>query len=333
MQSQVPQINPAFHQIYNWEMSQPEDTLIVVKISCPVDFQLKILQIELNEDKTGLSVKIPSEDVPVIYGKLFEPVLSHEVKIDKENSNIVIELKKESSEKWPYLIRDYYPGTEEIDPHSAFSIVEIDHQGFDDDKLTSFMQNAMMHGYVPALLFGIENLENDPGSEEKMYVLLDLASRVYGHPVAHYKLALFLLSHKQLKQGFMLLSKAAEGGIGMAYSLMGQYISPYSNIKFPEKDAVKAIELFEKVIEHGDEPVALYEASKIYYRGAEGVPQDKKKAMDYWNRATAVQPYLPPLKAPEEDKPVSVETVLGATAACVACATLAYAAYKFFRRK
>ena len=334
-------INPALTSIYQWDFAQNDPTTIKIVIQYPSDFNPESFQIKLSENKDEFYVEIPQETVPVIYGKLTEPVVDFSTEIDKTKLEYLIYLNKETETKWNYIIRDVSEESKKIDPQSSFRIfkeyselaLKDSEQRFNEDQITDFLQMSLMQSYMPAMLFAIEMLEQEPDQEKEMLVLLDIASRVYRNPIAVYKLGLYQIKHKNMVEGFALLSRAAAAGIGIAYSLMGQMLSPYSGVDFPEKSAVEALRLFEKVIEVNEEPIALYEAAKIYYNGAEEVPVDEEKANDYWKRAIAKQPNLPPLKKRNPPQQVTnTDKVIGVTALVAAGAVLAYATYRLFKK-
>jgi hypothetical protein len=325
-------ISPSLQEIYDWKFEQPDPRTVNIIIRFPEDFNPKALKFQKNEDFSTFKATIEGYSVPVISGELTEPVLDYETIINSEECTLTLSFKKETDTTWKYLIKNFIPGTKEIDPHSAFVIMQTEHQedenkhGFDDDTLEEFLQIGMQHGYLPALLFGIDNLADEPESVNEYLVLLDVACRIYRSPVAAFKLGVYLLSHGDPNNGFVHLAYAARAGIGMAYSLMGQCISPYSGVDFLEKNAKQALILLEKVIEQQDEPIALYEAAQIYNKGADGVPRDKVKARDYWERAHALNNKLPPLK--EKRKNVLIGASIAASLAFIG-----YSTYRIFKRK
>lgn len=325
-------INPSLQQIYDWKFEQTDPHTVKIIIQYPPDFNPKAIKTQKNEDFSTFKVTIDGYSIPVIMGELTEPCLDCEISVDAEKYIFTIIFKKESETKWKYLIKNFVPGTTSIDPHSAFTLVQEEQkldeneQNFDDDTLSLFLQLGMQQGYLPALLFGIDQVADDEDSRNEYLTLLDVAVRVYRSPIAAFKLGVYLLSHGEPNKGFIHLAQAANAGIGMAYSIMGQCVSPFSGVEFPEKNAKQALMILEKVIEKKDEPIALYEAAQIYNEGAEDVPRNKAKADEYWKRAHAINDKLPPLKAHHNNALVSIGIAAG-------LAFIGYSAYIIFAKK
>ena len=334
-------INPALAPLYEWNMEQNDPHVVRIIISYPSDFNPDSLEIQLSENKDEFYVQVVNEEIPVIFGKLTEPIVDYKKEINKEKFEIYIDLQKETETQWKYIIQNVSSETQRIDPQSSFRLfqeysenaLKSNEQKYNEDQIADFLQMSLMQSYMPAILYAIDMLEHEPDQEPQLLVLLDIASRIYRHPVAIYKLALYQIRHKNMEQGFSLLARAAAAGIGIAHSLMGQMLSPYSGVDFPQKSAIEALKLFEKVIEVKEEPIALYEAAKIYYNGADGVPVDENKANDYWNRAIKQQPNLPQLRKLVQQSISNTDKVIGAAALIAGCAAVAYATYRIFKKK
>lgn len=309
---QIPTIDPHFQELYKWEMKQENPSTVVVLIDYPTDFNPNSIQYELNEEKTTFTAEFPGNP-PFIQGELYEPVDGFTTEIVENQIKLVF--TKSTETEWPYLIKGHIPGTQDIDPNSAFDIfIHLSRTLVDNDSaekrdfLEGLLALSMMRGYTPALNYGIEMMESEEDSQERRIALLQLAALKYGDPVAIFKYATFLVSVGESEKGFKLLSIAAQHGIGMAISLMGQMVSPLSGVEFVEKDPVAAMQLFEKVISVKDEPVALYEAAKLLKAGL-GCERDVAKAEDYYRRAKAVEPKLPEL--PDYPDPDSGNRIFG----------------------
>ena len=329
-------INPALEMVYEWKMKQEDPHKIIIDFEYPADFNPNAINVKLSPEKDCLMVEIKDEEIPVIYGLLTEPVTDFTTQINKKELKFSLELQKDTDTKWKTVIKNRAPNSK-IDPHSAYDIFLLyqenpENSPYSEDEISNFLQTSLLQSYIPAMLFGIENLEGDKENEQQLLVLLDIASRIYNNPVANFKYGLFLIQHNQQTAGFTYLSKAARAGIGIALSLMGQMMSPYSGVNFPNKNASQALQMFEAVISKTDEPIALYEAAKIYLNGAEDVKIDEIKAEEYYQRAIVKQPNLPPLKQQVQTES-KVFKALTVSAALVAGASLFYGVYKIFKKK
>ena len=336
------QIDPSLQALYYWEFSQSEDnSSVIVTFHYPPDFNFHSTQIDFSRENGTLEIKVPSF-VPFVQGKLFNNLISYEIKENPEQLSFQVIFEKEDKTiSWPRLINGFMPGTHDIDPHSGF---ELYIQGTTDDnseeennandhnkdftyeELKEFFTTSLIKNYVPAILFLIESLGNE--NNDLKEAMLELASMKYHNPEATFAYALFLIGNNRKHEGFNLLKVAAEQGIGMAISIMGQMISPLSGIEFDYKDAESALDLFEKVIAKGEEPVALYEAAKLYQAGV-GCNKDVEKAKLYWQRAKKVEPRI--LDLPE-DKPSKVPLVVTLCTFTAATVALGYGIYKIFKK-
>ena len=332
------QIDPSLQSLYYWDFAESEDnSSVIVSFHFPPDFNYHSINIDLDEENGTLEIKVPNF-VPFVQGKLYNALLSYEIQESTKDFSFQIIFKKaDNTVSWPRLINGFVPGTHDIDPHSAFElyIQETTDDGSDDsnnnqeftyEELKEFFTTSLIKNYVPAILFMIESLGNDNNDLKES--LLELASMKYHNPEATFAYAVFLIGNNKKVEGFNLLKVAAERGVGMAISIMGQMISPLSGIEFEYKDAESALELFEKVIAKGEEPVALYEAAKLYQAGV-GCTKDVEKAKQYWMRAKKVEPRI--LDLPEE-KTSSVPLVIAVGAFAAATAAIGFGIYKIFKK-
>lgn len=323
-------IEANFQIIYQWNIVQEDQSdIIKVIIDFPESFKPDSITYELLEQNTIFRAFFNPE-LPIIEGLLYSPVKSFDTHIEK--NQIIITFVKNDDTKWPTLMRDKNPITNKIDPNSAFAIfkdqVEISE---DTEKLESFFSHSMACGYLPALMYALDMMEDDPTLKDSYLQILDLAAHKYQHPVALFKYATYLVDNGQKEEGFKYLSLAAQKGVGIAISLMGQMISPLSGIEFSEKDPVSALQLFEKVIGIKDEPIALYEAAKLYKAGV-GCEKDIEKANNYYQRAKAVSHDLPDLPDYKEGVTILGVPVFIAAGVSVAAITAGTFIYSLFKR-
>ena len=338
-------IEPTFQSLYYWHFSQSEDqSRIILNFRFPKEFNPKVINIHLSDDGKSLEISAPNI-IPFVQGELFDKITSYEEKIDNINQTIEIVLSPENSNVlWPRLINSYLPGTTQIDPHSAFEIYiqettkeadfEQSHTPFTHEytteQLEAFFASSITCCYIPALLFMIESLDDDDkDSLTTKEAFLNIAATKYHNPEATFRYSLFLIQHGKKIEGFKLLKDSAELGIGMAVSIMGQMISPLSGIEFEYKNAEEALDLFEKVLVNNEEPVALYEAAKLYQAGI-GCEKNIQKAQEYWRRAKAVEPNI--LDLPEI-KTQKSSTALVVSIAIAGAAAFGYGIYRILRGK
>ncbi|EAY21727.1 hypothetical protein TVAG_237530 [Trichomonas vaginalis G3] len=321
-------IDRHFQQLYRWNFEQPDPHSVQVTIEFPSDFSPNSMTYELNDEKTVFQAYF-DKLMPVINGTLFEQVQSYTTQVEKDH--ILITFQKESETKWDCLIKARNPTTDSVDPHSAFDIFLhlATHLDENSEEAERYLQFSMLSGYTPAMLYGIEILEDDPSKQGFVRDLISVAAIEYGEPAAVFRFALILIQEGKTQNGVQLLSYAARAGIGIAYSLMGQVLSPLSSIEYSEKNAAEAMKCFELVLAQKDEPIALFEAAKLLNAGL-GCQKDTEKANDYSRRAKAIEPEKLPDKLPEYKPPskdfkifgIPVFAAAGAATALIAAGSL-----------
>ena len=271
-------IQPDLQELYNWEFKDEEDEVEIV-VSFPQTFNTKALKAQLNGDRTAISITIDGQP-PVVMGKLFQPVTDMTRSI--QSGNITFTLTKAAPEAWPVLITDAHPDTSDIDPQSMTFIGELKLRMGTEESVQqgqALLQRACDLGYPPALLFMHTLFSNTEELQEASLMLLQHAALVYHYPAAMTKLGIIMLGVGKTAEGEQMLLAAAEAGLPLAMSYLGQLYSPLTEAPFP-KDAEKAVKLFQAVREvQPDEPIMCYELAKMYYNGV-GVELNEELAQE-----------------------------------------------------
>jgi len=302
-----------FQFLHFWTLEQTNDDITVI-IDCPSTFNPDSIEIKYDEESRGVTIFVENQ-LPFVNGLLFAEIDSHVVLFDSSVVSIIF--KKKQNSLWPLFIVNINPTTNNIDPHSAYDIFLFycnqNEQIFSDDEAQLFLTKSLESGYVPAMLFSIEQLENTEEDFVSALPILEQAARYYMNVTAMLKLALYNNRFEDKREeAFKLFMQASKQGSIIALSFLGQILSPTSGIAYHEKDAETALRLFNQVIEKNEEPIALYEASKLLKSDHLGIP-DIERAKDLYQRALVQEPQLPPLEF-EEDKMSVLPIVLGVSA-------------------
>ena len=327
-------ISKEFAFLYDYEIEDHNED-IDITFKFPKTFEPKSLKIDHNKEANTLKITIEDE-LPVVCGKLFAPLSSYTTA--KSQNSFTISFEKENEMKWPIFIQAPLDD-ESIDPQSAlllFAKLKDTTDPKDHDLAQKLVSFAIDSEYLPALLIGIQANSPPNGDQQSYLQMLYLAATKYEHPPSLFALGCIFLQNPQSAQdGFMMLQRAAELGFGLAVSVMGKALSPLSEIPFPAKDAKNALELLESVIKIADEPIALYEAAKLYDSGLGCDHPDHDKAIDYYQRAKSKDPEVPPLPTPQTPSKVGeiVKTSVIALTGVAALGGLAYSVYKIFTKK
>ncbi|EAX99427.1 hypothetical protein TVAG_408370 [Trichomonas vaginalis G3] len=308
------EIDPNYQYLYTYDVEDHEEE-IDIKFTIPNKFNPKGMKIELSENKDEICISIP-EAIPCVCGKLFAQIQGYTTSFSAKS--YTISLEKVEHVKWDLLITDPRSNTNDIDPQSAFNLFAINHdKGTPEAK--SYAQKminiAMEAQFLPAILLGIQANVQEGGDQNALFSLLLIAATKYHHPYSCFLLGKLLIeSGNDKKAGFQLLMEAAQNGFGLALTPLGQLLSPLSNVDFEVKNAKQALEWFEAVISVAEEPVALYEAAKLYDAGL-GCEADHEKALSYHARAKKVEPSIPDLPSPKSGssilKTVGISLTIG----------------------
>lgn len=290
-------INQKLSPLYQWKMDQ-DTTSLVVEFPFPEEtpFNPDIIKINLNKEKCTLIVTIPDEK-PFIQGTLYKKCNSFTTRTGPHS--FFLTLVKDDSEEWPYLIGGWDPDEKAIDPKSGFDLFVFARKSQNPEMIQQayqFFDSAISSGYVPALLLGYEVSIKNPESRNFGMKLLKIAAYHYQDVTAMLKLGChYELEENEKNDAFELFSQAARKGAYIGMSLMGQMISPLSEISFYHKDAKEAAQLFEAVLENDpDEITSLYEFSKLLYHGV-GIEENKERALEMYEKAKQAEPKLPPI--------------------------------------
>ncbi|OHT09117.1 hypothetical protein TRFO_22118 [Tritrichomonas foetus] len=298
-------INPALSSLYQWKMDQDANSVVVELPFPETPFNPEILTVSLQEDKAILIVEIPGE-IPFIQGVLYKECKSFTSRFD--DNSFYLTLNKEDSEIWPYLMSDFNPNNSKMDPKSSYDLFDFAQKTQNPDmiqKSMNYLDISISEGYVPALRLASEISLRSKENIELGMNLLKIAAYTYQDVSSMLKLALHYEMNKDtIDDAFTLFTTAAKKGAILGMSFLGQMISPLSDISFHHKDAIKAAQLFESVLENDpDECVSLYEYSKLLYFGV-GVNEDKNKALDMYNKVKLSEPSIPPLESLTFDESV-----------------------------
>lgn len=324
-------IPPEFAFLYSYDLEDREDEIDII-FNHPPTFDPKSLKIELSEDKLNFSVTLPDQ-IPIISGRLTEAVTS--MTTNTSQNKFIITLEKSEQNKWPLLIKDVHETTKQIDPQSAFNLFALNHETQEPEahQMCQKMINIAIDAhFLPAILIGIKINQEQGGDQEALMQFLHIAAFEYEHPMSCFILGQMLVSNKQFAMdGFNLLLKAAQLGVGLAVSVLGTLLSPLSDVDFQVKNAKQALEWFEQVIAVTDEPIALYEAAKLYDAGL-GCIRNHEKALDYAKRAKKLNPNLPDLPTPNTSKhylkTVGICSIVG-----IAAGAIGYGIYKIIKNR
>ena len=325
----APVINPEIACMYQWHFHEGSDE---ARISIPLpstDFDTTQVQVSLSEDGNAILIEIPNE-VPIVEGTLFGSVKSFSQEATK--SELVVKLVKSEPGTWDLAIVGPDPSTNSLDPKSAFDLFGAVGNSSSTPSSMHWIEYAMSVGYPPALLLGFRaSLRGDEEAQKRGMGFLTVAADTYEDPVALLTLGNHLAMQEETRdEAFDMYGRAAKAGAPLGLSLMGQLLSPLSDIPFHHKDAWKARSLFETALEHGEDAVAMSELAKLLYNG-DGGREDRVKAEILDAKARELSPDLPPLRKVASSKHSPFLSVYqGVTVASFACAGL-YVCYRIWK--
>lgn len=328
-------IQPDLQILYNWETKDAEDEIEII-ITVPPTFNTKSLRAELNSDRTAVAITIPDQP-PVLMGKLVAQVSL--MSQTNDGSHIIFTFTKEEPKAWPFLISDLHPTTEAIDPQSAFIIAGLLLQTNPEENIEKaqfLLFESCNAGFIPALRLAAQMLQSNVQTLPTAIKILEMGVG-YRDPVACMQLGLLYLRDKETRrQAERLFLLAAELGLIMGLSYVGQLYSPLTDIEFDEKDAEKAVAIFKQVREvEPEEPIMCHELAMLYYNGV-GVEKDEEQAEKLHAMAKKQIKDLPDLKRVEVATKKSGFSGLDAIAiAAVGSVVIggAFTIYKMWRSK
>ena len=288
-------INPEIACMYQWTFTE-DDNSVHINIPLPsLDFDTTRVHVSLTEGGDTVVVEIPDQ-IPIVEGTLYATAESHST--ENVGGTLVVNLKKACPARWDLVIVGPNPTTNKVDPKSAFDLFNAIESSVGPGQYssTSFIEFAITVGYPPALLYAFRaSLHGTREARAQGVALLMVAANQYEDPVAMLTLGNeFAMKEETRDDAFDLYARAAKKGAVIGLSLMGQLISPLSDIPFHHKNAEQAVHLFEAVLEKTEDVIAMSELSKLLYNGV-GVTKDVERAKALHEKAHQIEENLPPL--------------------------------------
>jgi len=317
-------IEPSFSYLYYYQVTVDEED-IEIKFEFPSLFNPKCFEVELSQDKQSICIYVP-DLIPIVCGKLFGAIRSVDKSIEKQT--FIVILHKADTSAWPLLISDFHPSRNTIDGKSAFDLFMYKiNQNQPDNR---FLEVSINQGYLPAIVAGV-NIAAENQNVEMMIGLLTLAGQKYKQPDALVQLGtIYMRSPNTFNEALNCFQMASELGSVIGTIIIGQFLSPLSDIQFNQKNPEKALEIFENVLAQNDHPLALFEAAKLYNEGY-GCEKNVDKANQYIQRAKALEPSVPDLPKPSTDSK-SLQKIGIVSGSVVASALFGYFFYRMIKK-
>lgn len=333
-------IAPELASLYHWALKEEPDEIEIV-ITLPPAFNIKTLEAQLTDDNQAICISIPGE-VPILRGKLMAPVTAMTQTI--EQNQVTYALTKETPGTWGIVIGDV-DSEREMDPLSTMILMEVmakTGQG-DNEILAALLLKCAETGFAPALIKLYAALGDDPENLDVKMQCIQTAAIVYGNPIAKMYLATELAKNPETRdQAMELYQSAMIAGIPTGGSMVGQMLSPLSDVEFDMKDAEKAVAVFEAVMSvDPSETLMLVEYSKLLFNGV-GVKKDVERAMKMHGQAKGVIGEIPDLCVMRvvngkvqtgKDSSFSLFNMFGIAAVGCAVAGGAYTLVRLLRRR
>ena len=288
-------IEPHLIFLYDYTLRDTEQ-FVDVMLSVPDIFDVNSIKLTLKEDNR--TIKITSnQKIPFVCGTLFSTIDSYSQTY--ENNVLSFRLVKKEKQLWPFLIVTNDQTSLEIDPKSAFSLYYIyeksPQQDEDREIYLQYLKFSANVGYVPAIRSYGKLLVKSRETLSEGIKLLSIGMQKYYDAECQFLLALVYSQFPTMhNESLELMEKAADAGFPDAMAACGEFYSPLSNITYEKKDAKKAIEWFNKVLEIEQNWVALFELSKLYLYGV-GYEKDINKAKELYEKAKSIHPTCPQL--------------------------------------
>jgi hypothetical protein len=326
--------------LYQWTVTADERE-VKIKLSFPRIFNPDALEASLSDDKTAISIAIPDAP-PIVKGTLFAPAESLSLAI--LDDSVVYTLVKAEPGEWGPLIKDFYPGTADMDPSS---LLVLWYQ-FQEDRTIANPEAAQMaiiqsanFCFVPALRILSQILIQNPATVRQAQELLEMASQTYNDAESTLVLAQILsFTPGRARDAFQAFATAAEQGSLVAKSQMAAYLSPLSHPDFPDKNVGEAVRLLNEVREiEPEDPIACHELAKLLNNGV-GIEKNEERARELQAIAVRKNPRTPPLsrKVDTAEHPQAeagwglVDIGLGVAAAAMVIGG-AFGLIRYFRRR
>lgn len=285
---------------YNWEFDQTEDDLIIT-FEFPPTFNTSCVQINLLEDHQTINVYIDGMN-PLFWGRLFAKATSFDQKVTE--SEIVLTIHKEEKGKsWDVPI-SRFDDNGMVDAKSGFLLFAILSSNPENEQMMNIASQLLLSsaqvGYVPSIYqLACYCLANEDSAIDGLRLLNKIVER-YEDPTSMAHLGSIYLTQKETYDtGVELIKKSAEQGADLGRLNLGILLSPASKVEYANKDAQKAIEMFNQIEHEKFKPMGLYETAKLYYFG-KGVEKNEELANQYYSQAKQFDPNVPPLESLED---------------------------------
>ena len=324
----IKRISYDFQYLYTWNFIQTNEE-IEIKINFPKTFNPKSLKFSFENNSISL---ILENEVPIIMGELYSKIENYQIIYGSDN--ITYSFIKKNSENWPIFISNYYPNTKLIDPHSAFDLfLYLTSDQFPEEQINSELaQNvlslSMQLGYLPALLYGVSQLEEDDSNLPQVITLLSLATFTYQNPIAAYKLGIIYNLNKENRlKALQVFQISLEKGIIHSGYFIGLILSPLSNIEFDNKDPETALRYFEIVLKSIEDPLSYFEAAKLLESNLIS-NQNIEKSKNYFKKAFELDNSLKPII----NNKINLTEIISISALIILFGTFTYKFYKKFKK-
>jgi hypothetical protein len=282
-------ISPAYASLYDYTIQEDQEDHLAIYIFVrhPEDFDASDLRICDSSESDGLWISLPDPHPPLIKCQLFKPIESV-TPFRYSSTQYRFRITKAREELWGSFVRGFYPGTEDLDPKSAFTLAQSD-----IPEASAYLELAVTFRFAPALLHFYRTSQDQPGLHDIAMTNLRIAAETYVHPESQYELAKVLETENNLAGALVLLRTAFNHGFVLAGVEIGLLCSPASD-QFPKakKDAQFAFQILEQVIKTSENPIALYELANLHFNGL-GTPQNPAVADRLLVRARKVDPAIP----------------------------------------
>jgi len=304
-------IKPEFQYLYDWEF---EDKYDRVEAKIPIHSQFSPDCIKFLFDKNSSSITIYiSGYVPIVCGTLFMSVKDVEREIVQ--SFLVFTFLKEENLQWPFLIVDFYPETESIDPKSAHILSHmLASSPNQEEKALKFVHSSIGSGYLPAILTAIQLFLNVEDRRAQVIDLLDVAANRYQDPSSIFQLGIVYYSLDSSREiSIPYLARAMSLGYTEAGVYLAKIFSPNSGVSFYQKDEVRAMDLLRHVLNEKPNAQAYYEYAKILLND-DNYSSNHEEGRECLKKAQELDSSLPDI-TPKKSHITKILIALTATAA------------------
>ncbi|OHT07471.1 hypothetical protein TRFO_24288 [Tritrichomonas foetus] len=319
-------ISPEYSFLYEYKFEEDANA-IDIHIPFPSSFDTSKIKAKISDDHKVISVTLSQKGhAPILKGELPNPVKSIQTK--REKNELIVRLDKCTPLTWNYIIEDFYPNTETMDPQSVYRKYKRLLKE-DPSMAKPFLEMAVQYGYSPALIHMYKDIIAK-GDEDVAISYLEQAARKYADTKAMYLYAKYLeRSPETVEESYCLFERAASTGDLRAKLECAKIKSPCSGIVYEKKDDNLALTLLKEIVSADENNAeALHELAKMI-RNGKGTKKSKKLAIELQNKALAINPNTPPLVKFDMQEVSLISVAVGAVAIVVGCAL----AFNFFRKR